>query len=48
MNLGSRQIGAMEYDKITAFTVDLEDYLDRKSVADRIAEFIQSVERVTV
>ncbi len=43
MNLGSRPVGDMQYDKITAFSVDLHDPEDRERVTDRIKQFIAEV-----
>jgi hypothetical protein len=43
MNLGSRPIGDMQYDKITAFTVNLSDQQDRKKVSDQLIQFIDEV-----
>jgi 3-hexulose-6-phosphate synthase/6-phospho-3-hexuloisomerase len=45
MNLGSRPVGDMQYDKITAFSVDLHDPFDRQRVTDRIRQFIDEVRR---
>lgn len=44
MNLGSRPIGDTEYDKITGFTVNLEDPADRSRVTDQIRHFIDTVD----
>jgi hypothetical protein len=41
MNLGSSPMGEMEYDKLTAFTVDLHDTVDRQRVVDRIRQFMR-------
>jgi 3-hexulose-6-phosphate synthase/6-phospho-3-hexuloisomerase len=43
MNLGSSPVGEMQYDKITAFTVDLYDAGDRKKVKERLTEFMELV-----
>ena len=43
MNLGSRPVGEVEYDKMSAFTVDLSDPGDRKRVAERLTRFIHEV-----
>ena len=43
MNLGSSPLGEMEYDKITAFSVDLNDPNDRQRVTARLVEFMDTV-----
>lgn len=43
MNLGSSPAGDMEYDKLTAFTVDLYDPGDRARVTNRLTKFVQYV-----
>ena len=43
MNLGSRPDGDMQYDRITAFSVDLHDPGDRLRVQQRITQFISEV-----
>ncbi len=40
MNLGSRPVGDMAYDKITGFTVDLNDPDDRERVSDQLRQFM--------
>jgi 3-hexulose-6-phosphate synthase len=43
MNLGTRPVHDMEYDKVTGFTVDLYDQEDRRIVAGLLSRFIQEV-----
>ena len=43
MNLGTTSVTAMDYDKITGFTVDLNDAGDRARVQSQISEFIKEV-----
>jgi len=43
MNLGSSPEGVLDYDKITGFSVDLNDPADRARVKDRLVQFIAHV-----
>ncbi len=43
MNLGSRPVGDLQYDKITAFTVNLNDPADREKVSEQLRRFIAEV-----
>jgi 3-keto-L-gulonate-6-phosphate decarboxylase len=43
MNLGSSPVPSAEYDKLSAFTVDLSDDRDRARVTHQIRNFIQEV-----
>jgi len=43
MNLGSRPLGEMRYDRLTGFTVNLSDPADREAVRTQLRQFIAEV-----